>query len=91
MQKTIPDHTQITSNGTVVAKVNEYKHLGIILERSLSFEKHINEKIMKAKQNVGIIKHLSRFLPLKTLDQMYKTLVRSHLDYCDIIIISYTI
>ena len=25
------------------------------------------------------------FLPRKTLDQMYKPLVRSHLDYCDII------
>ena len=25
------------------------------------------------------------FLPRKTLDQMYKALVRSHLDYCDII------
>ena len=32
-----------------------------------------------------MIKYLSSFLPLKTLDQMYKALVRSHLDYCDII------
>ena len=27
----------------------------------------------------------SKFLPLKTLDQMYKALVSSHLDYYDII------
>ena len=40
---------------------------------------------MKAKRIVGIIKYLSSFLPLKTLDQMYKALVRSHLDYCDTI------
>ena len=32
-----------------------------------------------------IFKHLSKFLPLKTLDQMYKALDRSHLDYCDAI------
>ena len=38
-----------------------------------------------AKKNIGIIKHLSNFLPLMALDQMYKALVRSHLDYCDII------
>ena len=37
----------------------------------------------KAKQYLGIMKHISRFLPLNTLDQMYKALVRSHLDYCD--------
>ena len=41
-----------------------------------------NGKIIKAKQGIGIIKYLSKFLPLKTLDQMYKALVRSHLDYC---------
>ena len=27
----------------------------------------------------------SKFLPLKTLDQMYKALVRLHLNYCDIL------
>ena len=43
------------------------------------------KKIMMAKQGIGIIKYLSKFLPLKTLDQMYKALVRPYLDYCDII------
>ena len=32
-----------------------------------------------------MLKHISSFLPLKTLDQMYKALVRPHLDYCDVI------
>ena len=81
----ILNHPQIVFNGTVVAKVNEQKHLGLILDSSLSFKKHLNEKIIKAKKNLGIIKHLSIFLPRKTLDQMYKALVRSHLDYCDIL------
>ena len=80
-----PIHPPLTFNGTIVAKVNEQKHLGLILDSKLSFEKHLNEKIIKAKKNIGIIKHLSKFLPLKTLDQMYKALVRPHLDYCDII------
>ena len=41
--------------------------------------------MIKAKRNIGILKHLSKFLPLQTLDQMYKALVRPHFDYCDII------
>ena len=41
--------------------------------------------MMKAKTIIGFLKRLSKFLPLKTLDQMYKALVHSHLDYCDII------
>ena len=68
------NHPQIIFNGTVVAQVEEQKHLGLTLESKLSFEKHLSGKIIKAKKNIGIIKHLSRFLPLKTLDQMYKTL-----------------
>ena len=83
-KKSNPNHPQLIFNGTTVTKVNDQKHLGLILDSSLSFEKHLNEKIIKAKKHIGIIKHLSNFLPLKTLDQMYKALVRSHLD-CDII------
>ena len=71
-------------NGTVVAKMNDQKHLGLIPDSSLSFKIHLNEKIIKAK-NLGIIKHLSIFLPHKTLDLMYKALVRSHLNCCDIL------
>ena len=41
--------------------------------------------LVKAKKNPGIIKHLSILLLHKTLDKMYKALVRSHLDYRDII------
>ena len=72
-------------NGTVVAEMNDQKHLGIILDYFLSFKKHLNEKFIKAKKNIGIIKHISIFLPHKTLDLMYKALVRSCLDYCDVI------
>ena len=84
-KKVSPNHPQLRFNGTDVVKVNEQKHLGLILQPGLSFEKHLNEKIIKVKKNIGLLKHLSNFLPLKTLDQMYKTLVRSHLDYCDFI------
>ena len=84
-KKVSSNHPQLIFNGTVVVKVNEQKRSGIILQPGLSFEKHLNEKIIKAKKNIGLLKHLSKFLPLKTLDQMYKTLVRSHLDYCDVI------
>ena len=66
-------------------KVNEQKHLGLSLDSKLSFERHVNEKIINAKKGIGIIKYLSKFLPIKMLDQMYKAMIRSHLDYCDTI------
>ena len=63
-KKTIPNHPNIMFNGTVVAKKNEQKHLGLVLDTSLSFRKHLPEKIIKAKKNLGIIKHLSIFFYL---------------------------
>ena len=60
-KKNIPNHPPIFFNGIVVAKVKEQKHLGLILEPNLSFSKHLSGKIKKAKQNLGIIKHLSSF------------------------------
>ena len=84
-KNTRPNHPQLIFNGNAVAKVPDHKHLGLILDPELTFAKHLNEKITKAKKYIGIIKHLSKYLPVKTLDQMYKSFVRSHLDYCDII------
>ena len=60
------NHPQLIFNGSAVVQVNEQTHLGLTLEPGLSFEKHISEKIIKAKKNIGILKHLSKFLPLKT-------------------------
>ena len=38
-KKSSPNHPQIMFNGTLVAKVNDQKHLGLILDSSLSFKK----------------------------------------------------
>ena len=44
------DHPELTFNGASVARVKEHKHLGLILELNLSFEKHLHEKMVKAKK-----------------------------------------
>ena len=64
-----PEHPQSIFNGSVVVKVNEQRHFGLILELGLSFEKHLSVNIIKAKRNIGILKHLSKFLLQKTFDQ----------------------
>ena len=37
-KKSSPNHPQIMFNGTVVAKMNDQKHLGLILDSTLSFK-----------------------------------------------------
>ena len=49
-KKSSQNNPQLIFNGIAVAKVNDQKHLGLVLDSRLSFEKHINENIIKAKK-----------------------------------------
>ena len=60
-KKTSPNHPQLIFNGSDVVKVNEQKHLGLILEPGLSFEKHLNEK--KLKRTLEYLNIFQNFYP----------------------------
>ena len=72
-------------NNIPVKKVNEHKHLGIILDPKLSFSAHIKTAISKSRKGIGLLKCLSKYLPRSTLNELYKLHVRPHLDYGDVI------
>ena len=82
--QTISERAYRTYHLSLLFNGNEHKHLCIILDTKLSL-KNTNEKIIKAKTIIAILKHLSNYLPIKTLDLMYKLLVLQHFDYCEII------
>ena len=79
------DHPVILFNNIPVKKVNEHKHLGIILDSKLSFSAHIKAAISNARKGIGLLKYLSKYLPRHTLSELYKLYVRPHLDYGDVI------
>ena len=79
------DHPVILFNDIPVKKVNEHKHLGIILDSKLSFSAHIKSAISRARKVIGLLKYLSKYLPRHTLNELYKLYVRPHLDYGDVI------
>ena len=66
-------------------KVEERKHLGIILDSKFSFSSHIKSAISKTRKGIGLLKYLSKYLPRHTLNDLYKLYVRPHLDYGDVI------
>ena len=72
-------------NGIPVMQASDTKHLGLILDSKLDFKKHLAEKIAKAYQGLGVMKHLCKWVPRRSLEEIYKLYVRPHLDYGDII------
>ena len=51
----------------------------------MNYSKHLDEKIAKANQGIGVIKRLYNYLPRKVLLQIYISYIRPNLDYCDVI------
>ena len=62
-----------------------HKHLGIILDTRLSFEKHLETVLCKINKTIGLIRKLQNLLPRLDLITLYKAFVRPHLDYGDIL------
>ena len=72
-------------NKTKVKTCQSQKHLGLILSKRLNFTEHLNSKISKCDKLIGIIKKLTINFPRNALLRTYKSFIRSHLDYADII------
>ena len=85
LKKNCQNHPPVYFNGTLVKRVEHHKHLGLTLDSKLSFNNHVNNIISKVRKSIGIIRYLAGYLPIKTLDQIYKLQCRPHLDYCDVI------
>ena len=72
-------------NKFVVEKAQTQNYLGLKLDKKLSFKEHLKDKFAKVNRGIRILKKLSGFLPRHSLITLYKSLIRPHLDYADII------
>ena len=75
-------HPNLYFNKFVVEKMQTQKHLGVKLDKKLSFKECLKDKVNRA---IGTLKKLSGFLPRHLLITLYKSFIRPHLDYSDII------
>ena len=73
----------LTKGATIhkLENVDQEKDIGVIIDSNLEFDKHINAKINKANAMFSIIRRSFQFLSPQNFTPLYKSLVRSHLDY----------
>ena len=72
-------------NNVELENFKAIEDLGVTYNSDLKFKTHINEKINKAYSVLGIIKRNFKFLEKDTFLLIYKSLVRSHLEYANCI------
>ena len=70
-------------NNIPLEVVKEIKDLGVCFDSLLVFDKHVCEKINKAYMMLGIIKKNFVFISRNCFVTLFKSLVRSHLEYAN--------
>ena len=75
------DDNSYSLHGKSLEKVIEEKDIGVVTDSDLTFEKHINEKVNKANQMFVTLRRTFQFMDKSTFVQLFKSLVRTHLDY----------
>lgn len=57
------------------------KDLGVLIDRGLSFEDHINHIVKKANKLTGLMWRSFSYVDKKVLVTLYKSMIRPHLEY----------
>ena len=68
-----------------IQQVNQEKDLGVIFDNELKFEEHIKNKGNIGNRNLGIIYRKFSCLDQTMFNNLYKTMVRPHLEYASVI------
>ena len=83
IQKTC--HPSIYFNNKSVKKFLSQEHLGLILYNKLNFQEHLQKILNKVNKTIGLLRKLQNILPREPLLTIYKSFVRPHFDYGDVI------
>ena len=69
-------------NDIRVVENNHIKYLGVVLDKSLKFTKHIEHISAIVGRNIGIISRIRYCIDKRTAHLLYNSLVLPHLNYC---------
>ena len=84
-KRCITSYPLLTFNNRPVAQTNSQKNFGIQLDKKLNFEEYLNKFESKVNKTIGIIRKLQNVLPQSAPFTIYKSFIRPHLDYGDIV------
>ena len=84
-EKTVSIHSLVYFNKNPVNSTATHKHLGMILDSKLSYENHLQSVFSTINKIIGLLRKFQPTLPRKFLVTIYKSFIRPHFDYGDVI------
>ena len=79
-KKQLNNSPPLLLNNESIERVNIHKHLGVYLSSNLDWSQQIDEIGLRANRKLAVLRSI-KYLNRKTLDLLYKTIVRSIIDY----------
>ena len=78
-------HPSLIFNGKYVNCSESQKHLSLVLDSKLNFDMRLKGKLSIINNGIALLRKLRHSIARKPLLSIYKTFLRPHLDYCDVI------
>ena len=75
----------LTLNIVDVGQIRSQKHLEMLLDFKLSFNEHLEIVFVKVNRDIPILRKLQSVLPREAILTIYKSFIRPHFDYGDVI------
>ena len=72
-------------SGIPIERVYESKFLGVIIDDSLNWTRHVKTVQSKMARYIGILYKIKKYLPLQARLQIYHSLIQSHVNYCSLV------
>ena len=82
---TVDQNMTVQINGKIVTKVDKCKHLGVIIDKNLTWNDNVEYTRKKALKGLHMLKRAKPFLPHNILKTVYNAIVLPHLEYCNIV------
>ena len=81
------DYSMKTDTGEVhiLESTTEEKDLGVTIDNKLTFTTHVNQVVQKSNKVMGMLRRTFSHIDKEIFCQLYKSLVRPHLEYASVV------
>ena len=80
------NHPTLFFNDVQIDEVHDHKHLGIIINKKLTWQNHIDSIVLKAQKRLDILHRWRYKLDRRSLEILYFTHIRPVLEYGDVLL-----
>ena len=84
-KRTEPTYPSVKMNNIELKKVDSHTHLGLTINKNLTWNDHINKITAKASKRIDCLKRIRTLVPRTTLEILYKSMIRPVLEYASIL------